>query len=234
MAFKLFLTWALCASLASSLTPSLLFISWPSSHSEYSILKGCFLLTVSTFYLFILAGSSERCEGFSGCGLRAQQSWHRGSAVPRHVGSSCTRGWTCVPCTGQWILSGAFSSWYPNTTNSFLLSLTPTHLSKLSLFWSFVVCGEWIATAQENGRAVKLFCMIPLEYMCHYIFVKTHTICSDVTYNMKNIINTTVCHIWKWLTVSPEFSSQKTSFLILYLYKMIFTKLIVIIISWCM
>ena len=36
--------------------------------------------------------------GFSSCGPV-------GLVAPRHVGSSWTRGRTCVPCTGRWILS---------------------------------------------------------------------------------------------------------------------------------
>ena len=61
--------------------------------------------------------TGSRCAGFSSCGTRAQQLWlvdsraqaqqlwHMGLVVPRHVGSSQTRAQTCVPCTGRWILN---------------------------------------------------------------------------------------------------------------------------------
>ena len=37
-------------------------------------------------------------EGFSRCGMWAQQLWYTGSVAPRHVGSSQTRDQICVPC----------------------------------------------------------------------------------------------------------------------------------------
>ena len=42
-----------------------------------------------------LRSSSSRAQ--------AQQLWHVGLVAPRHVGSSQTRAWTCVPCIGRQI-----------------------------------------------------------------------------------------------------------------------------------
>ena len=52
----------------------------------------------------------SHCGGFSCCeawalGVRAQQLWHAGLVVPRHVGSFCTRARTCVPYVGRQILN---------------------------------------------------------------------------------------------------------------------------------
>ena len=51
---------------------------------------------------------SSRCSGFSCCraqvlGECAGWLWHTDSVTPQHVGSSGTRDWTHVPCTGRWI-----------------------------------------------------------------------------------------------------------------------------------
>ena len=60
-----------------------------------------------------LQSTGSRCAGLSSCGMRAQQLWLadsraqaqqprcRGSAAPRHVGSSWTRARTRVTCTGR-------------------------------------------------------------------------------------------------------------------------------------
>ena len=65
---------------------------------------------------------ASHCSGFSCCGARtlgsraqqlwlagyraqAQQLWRMDLVAPRHVGSSRTRGRTCVPCIGRRILN---------------------------------------------------------------------------------------------------------------------------------
>ena len=56
-------------------------------------------------WLLLLRSMGSRCMGFTSCGKRDQQLWHRGLVAPRHVGSSWTRDRTRVPCTGRWILN---------------------------------------------------------------------------------------------------------------------------------
>ena len=48
--------------------------------------------------------------GFSSCGAwylerGLSNSWHTGLVACWHVGSSQTRGRTCVPCIGRWVLN---------------------------------------------------------------------------------------------------------------------------------
>ena len=69
------------------------------------------------WWLVLLQSTGSRCTGFSSCGTRAQQLWLAGSRAQaqqlwctglvalRHVGSSCTRARTCVPCIGRRILN---------------------------------------------------------------------------------------------------------------------------------
>ena len=53
-------------------------------------------------------GLLSSCGGFSSCGAQALEhrlsSCGHGLVAPRHVGSSWTRDYTCVPCIGRWIL----------------------------------------------------------------------------------------------------------------------------------
>ena len=49
-------------------------------------------------------------RGFSSCGAwylerGLSNSWHTGLVACWHVGSSQTRGQTCVPCIGRWVLN---------------------------------------------------------------------------------------------------------------------------------
>ena len=81
---------------------------------------GCSLLQCAGFslrWLLLLRSTGSRHAGFSSCGMwaqqlwlagsraQAQQLWHTGFAVPRHVGSSRTRDRTRVPCIGRQILN---------------------------------------------------------------------------------------------------------------------------------
>ena len=88
----------------------------------------CISEVIDIVYFFFLAALGFRCRSkafsshvdqglFSSCG--AQDSHCRGCtrevpvpqklwsnlAAPRHVESSQTRDWTCVPCTSRWILN---------------------------------------------------------------------------------------------------------------------------------
>ena len=56
-------------------------------------------------WLLLFQSTGSRHAGFSSCSTWAQQLWHVGLVVLRHVGSSQTRDGTCVPCTGRRILN---------------------------------------------------------------------------------------------------------------------------------
>ena len=51
----------------------------------------------SLWWLLLLQSTGSRCTGFSNCST--------GLLTLRHVGSSRTRDWTCVPCIIRWILN---------------------------------------------------------------------------------------------------------------------------------
>ena len=68
----------------------------------------------SLWWLLLLQSMGSRGAGFSSCGTWAQQLWHMGLVAPRHVGSSQTRDWTCVPCIGRWILNHCATGEVPN------------------------------------------------------------------------------------------------------------------------
>ena len=89
---------------------------------------------------------ASHCGGFSCRNMRAlelmgSELWSTGLADPKHTGSSWTRGWTCVPRIGRWILN----HW---TTREALLSffyfLSWTHkvLSYLRAF-AHAVSSAW-------------------------------------------------------------------------------------------
>ena len=62
-----------------------------------------------------------------GSRVQAQQLWHMGLAVPRHVKSSQTRDQTCVPCIGRWVLNHCPSSLPPGKPSfiSYFVYLSP-------------------------------------------------------------------------------------------------------------
>ena len=79
-------------------------------------------------WLLLLRSTDSRHARFRSCGAwahqlwlvgsraQAQQLWHTGLVVLRHVGSSWTRAQTCVPCIGRRILNHC-------TTREVLVSL---------------------------------------------------------------------------------------------------------------
>ena len=95
------------------------------------------------------------CRGFSPCRAQAlrvqtQKLWCIGWLSSRHVGSSCTRDQTCVPCIGRQI---------PNhwTTREVQTPLLLTHLSasgpRCSLGWS-----AWLSTFAITSVSLQQLC----------------------------------------------------------------------------
>ena len=105
--FYLFIYFWLCWVFVAARRPSPVVAS--GGHS--SLWWACF----SLWWLLPLQSMGSRCVGLSSWDTRAQQLWLAGSraqaqqlwctglAALRHVGSSRTRAWTCVPCIGRQI-----------------------------------------------------------------------------------------------------------------------------------
>ena len=77
-------------------------LSLVAASGDYSSLQ---CMGVSLRWLLSLRSTGSRRVGFSGCGSRAQLLWRTGPVALQHVGSSCTRDWTCVPCISRRILN---------------------------------------------------------------------------------------------------------------------------------
>ena len=79
-------------------------------------------------WLLLLRSTGSRRAGFSSCGMQAQELWRMGLVASRHMGSSRTRDWTHVPCTGRQILNHCATREVPRLNNfycSILSSLMP-------------------------------------------------------------------------------------------------------------
>ena len=100
----------------------------------FSSCRGRGLLFVAVHRLLIAVASlvaehGLQCVGFSSCAMwaqqlwlmgsraQAQQLWHTGLVVPRHVGSSRTRARTRVPCIGRQILNHCATRGAPGYQN---------------------------------------------------------------------------------------------------------------------
>ena len=98
-----------------------------------------FLFAVAS--LVVVHGSRAR---------RLQQLWHTVLVAPWHVGSSWIRDWTCVSCTGSWIL----------------------------YHWALIYYSERIPSTTSKGRADgwrpgKAWCKHPV--VCSQCSPKGHT-----------------------------------------------------------
>ena len=70
--------------------------------------RGSSLVAVHGFSwwrLLLLLSTGSRHAGFSSCVSWAQCLWYAGLVAPRHIESSRTRDWTCVPCIDRRILN---------------------------------------------------------------------------------------------------------------------------------
>ena len=85
------LLWAFVASCRLSLVA----LSWGYSSLWYLVFSLWWILLWST---------GSRCASFSICSTQAQQLWHTGLVSLWPVGSSRTRDWTRVFCSGRYIL----------------------------------------------------------------------------------------------------------------------------------
>ena len=108
-------------------------------------------------------GQTSHSWGFSFCGTRlgylgTVDSEHMGLVAPRHVESSQTRDWTCVPWIGRWILNywttrevQTMAFWCESLGSG--LSIDRVLLivaSNLPLIPQFSFTGRWIAQLKHQ------------------------------------------------------------------------------------
>ena len=127
-----------------------------TASGSYSLVAGLWLLTsvASLVAEHRLWGKWAQELQLLDSRAQAQQLWGTGFAAPPQVGSSWFRDWTCVSCTGRWILS----HWAPREALCWHLCCEQA----LSLSFSFYTCNKRtiIPTSEKliwGGKIINLW-----------------------------------------------------------------------------
>ena len=130
---------------------SLFCCTWTfSSCSKQELLSSCYV-------------QASHCCSYSCCRAQAQYLCCTGLVAPRHVVSSQTRGQTCVPCIGRWILyhwtprEVAVSGFQPSKSQylstRILLCLLTVHTLTNKMWGHHPITGR----SENQGRLPKTY-----------------------------------------------------------------------------